>query len=1177
MAQGARQSSLFAAEDFSVIYESFSQANFQAYDFETIRNAMVDYINNNYPENFNDWISSSEFVSLIELMAFLGHNLAFRNDLNARENYLPTAERRESALRIAEFLGYTPTRNVVASGLLKVDSVRTTQTVYDVDGNSLSNVDVQFEDVGDPNSYQNFLTIMNAIFQSSSQFGSPYAKFISNNVQNEVYRTNSTSNEVSKTFNGNINGSRATFSMHSVYYNQTLKRLEEKTPDPYGVLDILYKNDNGGFSSANTGFFIGFKQGTLNYKDYNVEDGLANLVIDVNDNNVANGNVWVQTIDETGQVLANWTQVDRLYGLNAVFNAVQNNVRNIYTVSSRENDQISVVFGDGSFGNIPRGIVRVWYRTGLNRTYSIQPDTFGRVTLSFNYLAIDGNSYRAQFTCSLKETVSNASQRESIESIKANAPRFFTTQDRMVTADDYSLFPITASENIRKIKSINRVHSGHSRFRDFYDPTATYSDAIQYMDDGYLYLEDITNRNVISLPNNMNSETMFQRYIRPLLNNPEVKNFYYHRHFYGPDGSYDSATQYSNTTTGLTYFTTDGTDTGTYRWNQVTKGNNTCTGYITYNSIIQRFGDSSTSVLRKAEVNGLVEFITAPYKVGYVKTVTILNGGTGYTSAPTVTVTGVGTGASLTANISGGKVVSVTINNSGENYTSATNISFSGGGGSGAVATAQVADADTQWARVTSIYNTGLGEDDVTGNPTGVDATGRGAVSLSSIIPSGARIRRIVPSWEYELTDSVKADVLSKITNRNNFGLRYNPTSQEWAVIDANNLSSNNITNNQASSWSRLFEGDATDTGRDNSWIIRLNYSSTQWEVLTRKTRYVIGSHEKLRFNNLNFKETFSSETLKPGRDRINILSINGRSASDNVPLGKEYTFNAFGYFVYPDGYTDPHKLRVTLADPDNDGFPNNPSAFKDITANGVTKLGDIVENGHTFTVWDPNGTSIVEGRANLHCKFTRVADLNQVIDPSSTNIIDTFVLLNSYETAFKNWALFDGRSYTKPNAPTINELKNMFSDLESKKSISDQIVYRPVKFKLLFGDLASSELQARFNVTKTSNATMSDTEIKQQVIKLISKYFNIDNWDFGETFYFTELAAYIHNNMIGQIAQITISPVNDITNSSSLFEINADSDEMFMPVVTTSNIVVTENVVLNPTTVAANTGVNIR
>ena len=38
----------------------------------------------------------------------------------------------------------------------------------------------------------------------------------------------------------------------------------------------------------------------------------------------------------------------------------------------------------------------------------------------------------------------------------------------MVTADDYAIV-LTASENIRKIKSVNRVHSGHSRFRDIYD------------------------------------------------------------------------------------------------------------------------------------------------------------------------------------------------------------------------------------------------------------------------------------------------------------------------------------------------------------------------------------------------------------------------------------------------------------------------------------------------------------------------------------------------------------------------------------------------------------------------------------------------------------------------------------------------------------------------------------
>lgn len=1179
MAQGARQSNLFAAEDFSVVYESFAQANFKAYDFDTIRTAMVEYININYPESFNDWISSSEFVSLIELMAFLGHNLAFRNDLNSRENYLSTAERRESALRIAEFLNYTPTRNIVASGYLKIDSVRTTETIYDVNGRSLANTDVQFEDVNNPDAYQNFLTVMNSIFQSSSQFGSPFARFLSNGITNEIYKTNSINNRVNYEFSNRITNARATFGIHSVYYNQNAGRLEEKTPNPYSTVDLLYRNDNSGINSPNTGFFVGFKQGTLNFKDFTIETGLPNMVIDINDANVANGNIWVQTIDDAGRVLKNWTRVDRIFGTNAIFNSVNNNQKDVYTVSSRENDEISIVFGDGRFANIPRGTIRVWYRTGLNRTYTLNPTTFGSVSFSFDYVGNDNNTHTATFICSLKSTVSNASQRESIDSIKVNAGRFFATQDRMVTADDYSIFPITVSENIRKIKSINRVHSGHSRFRNLHDPTATYSDATMYTDDLYIYKEDVTTRNLVALPTTYNSEQIFQRFIRPILNNAEVKNFYYDKHNYGLPTEFDARFQFSNTADAITFEThTNGTDTNTYRWNQVSKSNNTSTGYITYNSIIQRLGGSSTYPLRKAEQNSIIEFITAPYKLGYVKTVEIVNGGTGYTSAPTVTITGAGTSATGVANIDGtGKVISVSIVNSGQNYTKETNIAFTGGGGTGASARVVVADADTVWARVVSLYQDGIGIDDAVGRPTGLTPTGRGSVVLNKVIPSSARIKRIVPSWEADLTNTIKTDVLSKITNRNSFGLYYEPSSQEWRVIDSANLPSNTIERNAATDWSRLYEGDNSDTGRDNSWLVRVNYSSNSWEILTRKTRYVIGSANKLRFNNLNFQETFSSETLKPSRDNFRILSINTSSPSNNISLGKDFKFNTVGYFVYNDGYTDPYKVRVALADPDNDGFPNDPDAFSIIVKNNTMRLGTIKEDTDKFMVPDTNGAVSVTGRTSLHAQYTRISDINQVIDPASTNIIDTFVLLRSYETQFRTWATYDARSYTKPNPPTVSELTDMFSSISNKKSISDQVIYRPVKFKILFGELASSELQAKFHVTKTTNATMSDNEIKQQIIRLINTYFNIDNWDFGETFYFTELAAYIHNNMIGQVAQFKIEPVDIEASATALFEIRNDSDEMFVPILSTNNIIINENILLNPTSIAANTGVSLQ
>ena len=70
---------------------------------------------------------------------------------------------------------------------------------------------------------------------------------------------------------------------------------------------------------------------------------------------------------------------------------------------------------------------------------------------------------------------------------------------------------------------------------------------------------------------------------------------------------------------------------------------------------------------------------------------TLTNGGSGYTSAPTVTLTGGGgAGASATATLATRFVASVTVTNGGNGYTSTPTVSFSGGGGTGATATATV-------------------------------------------------------------------------------------------------------------------------------------------------------------------------------------------------------------------------------------------------------------------------------------------------------------------------------------------------------------------------------------------------------------------------------------------------------------------------------------------------------
>lgn len=72
-----------------------------------------------------------------------------------------------------------------------------------------------------------------------------------------------------------------------------------------------------------------------------------------------------------------------------------------------------------------------------------------------------------------------------------------------------------------------------------------------------------------------------------------------------------------------------------------------------------------------------------------VDAVVVTNGGTGYTSAPSVSFSGGGgSGAAGTAVVANGKVIAVTMTAAGTGYTSTPTVGFSGGGGSGATATA---------------------------------------------------------------------------------------------------------------------------------------------------------------------------------------------------------------------------------------------------------------------------------------------------------------------------------------------------------------------------------------------------------------------------------------------------------------------------------------------------------
>lgn len=147
---------------------------------------------------------------------------------------------------------------------------------------------------------------------------------------------------------------------------------------------------------------------------------------------------------------------------------------------------------------------------------------------------------------------------------------------------------------------------------------------------------------------------------------------------------------------------------------------------------------------------------------GEIDNITVTAGGSGYTSAPTVLINGDGTGGTATATLSGDAVASITIDTAGSGYSFAF-ITITGGGGTGATASVSLGDADSlpplQSAvegaaipgTIDGIIVTASGQDyttgdvtvTITGDGTGAEATatiadGTGAITGITVTNQGS-------------------------------------------------------------------------------------------------------------------------------------------------------------------------------------------------------------------------------------------------------------------------------------------------------------------------------------------------------------------------------------------------------------------------------------------------------
>ena len=1283
MSASLRQKNLFTAEDYEKIFKAYTFIDFTAYDFDTLKQALINYIRTYYAEDFNDYIESSEFIAIVELIAYLGTSLAFRADINSRENFIDTAERRESIIRLAQMVNYVPKRNISASGMFKVIAVETDQQIVDANGVELNNTTVFWNDPNNSDWFDQFIQICNAAFNPSSPFGRPSKSGSVGNIPTDLYQLNNLL-RLSVTYQSSVtvNGQQYPVDICNPDFVDN-GYIFERHPDPLNAFHFIYRNDSLGVASPNTGFFLYFKQGSLSNYDTYFDFPVPNRVYPIAIKNINQDDVYVQETDENGTVLVKWKNVPALAGENIIYNSIQLAERNIFDVISGTNDTISVRFADGNFGNVPTGLFRFWVRTSANEALVIRPADVQTLQINIPYVGVDQQEYTLRVRFRLEQTVSNAAPSETNEQIKLRAPEVFSTQSRMVNGSDYNVLPLVYGNQIAKLKSLNRTYSGQSRYIDLNDPTGFHRDLIVFGQDGALFrAEQNVLRQVIQTQTNLNDinsiiidniqEILRTKNVRAFFNDDYLSQFE-ERVRVDPPMTGRSLLDLSTSATPMYWVTSPSkfkNDTGyftpdTNRSSQAVQlthtlsrtneegGNYQPYGFIRAGSAIKfdKKGESitvgvegvqyygrpvslssqmsyagtgpvelSSEVLNMSRAVKVYPSIRADFTSDEIdKIIIAISSGTSFWMYYDVIKDAWGVSINYGDNASPQDLPfaypdTMTEDGRSEIYSdwksfpaagiiyvniyedaqaSVTTYDITGRGM--AYVFQSYKDARFYWGanEIVVDSNTGLAKGDTieimpyvnTNNSVNNNKPGSTAPCTSFLskpvkfVISGAYIQ----NDGYLDTSKVEVDLVDD----NSDGVPDNPDGFD-AIVSRDDMIvfeyySDELTGYQNTRpWLAKWSTDlSTPNGFPLDSTSLFVYFPTEYIYATELSAppFISNTPDLTRDEILDPLSVSRPDFRYVSMDSADLIFVNNTAQisetintlnSNSLASALSRFFNStsmitnkleilVNYFFkkvfFISGSSIPAKgVFYRLEMQDTADVARYPSGKKVVAVKDEYHFS---RNGKSFT---QNLSVPTDTKVPLYFKWNHYAPWDQIVDPAASNIIDMIVITYNYYNEMMIWKKTNGTLKTLPVPPSTQELRAQYGKIEQYKMISDSIVWNSGKFKILFGPQAEPELQAVFKVVKSPTADVSDSEIKLRVVGAIDDYFDIRNWDFGEKFFYTELAAYIHQRLSRLISSVVIVPSNASSQFGDLFEIVATPVEIFISTATVANVQIINN-----------------
>jgi hypothetical protein len=1153
MTTTSRQNNLILAEDWTRIYQTFKNADFKSYDFENLRRVMITYLRENYPEDFNDYIESSEYVALIDLIAFLGQSLSFRIDLASRENFIELAERKESVLRLARTLAYNPKRNIAAEGLLKFDTISTTETLVDNTGRNLARQVIQWNDPTNPNWFEQFITIINSAMVENIEFGKSQLSDVIDGIQTDQYRINLVeSNDVPLyIFSKTVAGRFMTFEIVSTSFKGQNK-LYEEAPFPGNKLGLIYKQDGRGNGSPNTGFFLMFKQGSLELADFQIAQPVPNERVAVDSTGINNSDVWVYSLDSQGREAALWTPVNSLIGNNIAYNSTKNNEKNIYSIITKTDDTIDLAFSDGVFGNLPSGPFRTYYRVSNGLRYTISPTDLQGISIAIPYRNAAGIQHTLTVSMSLNYSVSNSTPSEDIDSIRINAPATYYTQNRMITGEDYNLAPLAQSQEILKVKAVNRSSSGISRNFDIIDASGKYSKVNVFADDGLIYRKNTVRTFKDRSTNKSAILNFIKSVIEPNISSSEIYNFY------------------------ITNFDKIFTSDVNVKWLQLTNDNTISTGNFgnIFDSFPVKIGQYTTSNLKFVEVGSLIKFVppnaNQAFKDGKIVTYDPANlTHQKYIWVKVISVIGDGTNAGRGALTDGSGAVTLSENIPSEAIPLQVVPRF-------------VVNLDptleTEIVELMFASRTfGIRYDISTRNWKIISGSNIDLNSAFSLGQAGDQSNsNLDSSW-----------IIAFVFDGDEYDVSVRGTDYIFASEEQNRFYFDKS--------EKIYDSKTRTVIKDQIRVLGINKTPAGKDTSPTEIATQI-----INLKNINPNFTFSD-----------VLSI----VEQDQTLKQDYPFEIFDAVRFEDGYQSAESIKLAFIDSDDDGVIDNPDSFDEIVGinnimtkylffkesfdqfgfkalefinndNGIILVRDreVDENINNYLhnqlvyfsdlsedvikrvdlisrtfILEPEYVAFV-GRSNLKFQYIHNASSDRRIDPSVSNIMDIYLLTRQYDTNYRNW--ISSGTTAEPVAPNSEQLRTQFSgNLESIKSISDEIIFHPVRYFPLFGKTAAPEFQATIKIVKNPNKIINNNDLKVRIINSISEFFSIENWDFGDKFFASELVTYVVTQNAPDISNMVIVPNQSNQAFGSLLEIQSRSDEIFISSATVDNIEIINNI----------------